>query len=151
MLKIAIDSVSVNIFREEKARQVLKDALHQKPKKISSNNPKLADFIAEELSHGYVDDIVGFDYHDYQDKFCEREGIVMQDMYDNPAWMQAFYKEYENLSTRLCLKKAYEFMEQHDRSFMYIFNYGDEDGEFMSEMEHGGTFKNLPHITISKH
>jgi len=37
------------------------------------------------------------------------------------------------------------------KCFLYTFNYSDEDGEFYSEMEHGGTFNELPHIQISHH
>jgi hypothetical protein len=136
---------------ETKARQVLRDALGQKPVKLDKTNSRITDKIATELTYGFADDLVGLDYNDYRDKFCKREGIESQELYDNRAWQQSFYKEYEAMTMKACLKKANEFIEQHEGSYMYIFNYADEDGAFMSEMEHGGTFRRVPHITISKH
>ena len=141
--------VEYNIVREDKARQVLSDALGQKPVKIDSSNDKIVDAVATELSHGYISGIPG--YSDFQDEFCRREGIRNKELYDNRAWQQAFYREYQAVQTKACNQEALRFLEQHDGSYYYIFNYGDEDGSFMGEMEHGGTFNNLPHITISKH
>ena len=143
-----LDDVLHLIPVEKKARQVLKDAVRQKPTKLT-NNQKIIDRISTELSHGYIDELKS--YSDYQADFCHREGITVQDMYANRAWMQAFYDEYEVIQTRLCKKKAIELVENHSGKYMYLFNYGDEDGEFMSQMEHGGTFRNLPHIKINKH
>ena len=34
---------------------------------------------------------------------------------------------------------------------IYIFNYGDNDGQYYSDLEHGGLFEKLEHITISQH
>ena len=135
--------------RESKTQQVLKDALRQRPTKIVSDNEKIINIVAEELSHGYIDDTMS--YSDYQDNFCKREDIEVKDLYDNRAWQQAFYREYEAIQMKLCSKAAIKFLEQHDGKYMYIFNYGDEDGEFMSEMEHGGTFRGVSHLAISKH
>ena len=137
--------------RESKTQQVLKDALRQRPTKLDKTKSRIADIIATELTHGYADDLIGLGYSEYQKKFCERESIEIQELYDNRAWQQAFYKEYEAMTMKGCLKKANEFIEQHSGKYMYIFNYGDEDGEFMSEMEHGATFRQVPHIHISKH
>ena len=137
------------ISRYTKAQQVLKDALNQKPVVVDSSDPKIIEIVSTLLSYGYIDEIKS--YSDYQDDFCKREGIVVKDMYANRVWMQAFYDEYEAMQTRLCIKKAIEFLKDNDGKFMYIFHYGDEDGQFMSEMEHGGTFKELQHLTINKH
>jgi len=143
--------VEHRISREAKARQVLNDALKQKPLKVDKTNSKIAEYVAIELTHGFNDDIPDLDYSKYQEKFCNREGIEIKELYDNRAWQQSFYKEYESMTMKACLKKANEFIEQHDGSYMYKFDYGDEDGQFMSEMEHGGTFRSVPHIKISKH
>jgi len=136
---------------ETKAQQVLKDALGQRPVKLDKTKSRIADKIAEELTHGFADDLVGLDYSKYQDGFCKREGIEIRELYDNRAWQQAFYNEYEAATMKACLKKANEFIEQNDGMYMYMFHYGDEDGQFMSEMEHGGTFRRVTHIKISKH
>ena len=134
-----------------KAEQVLIDALKQKPTKINPSNTKLISAIATELSHGYADALVGLDYNKSIKKFCDREDIDKKELYGNNSWMQSFYKEYERISLKAFTKKAVEFAKQNEGNYMYMFHYGDEDGEFMSEMEHGGTFRRLPHIHVSKH
>ena len=141
--------VQFNIFREDKANQVLQDALNQKPKKIKASSKLLIDYIIDQMRRGYI----GYDlnYSKTMDEFCKREDISSKQLYDNHAWLQSFGNEYHNLETRIATKEAVEFVKQNEGSYLYIFNYGDEDGTFMGEMEHGGTFKNLPHITISKH
>lgn len=133
---------------ENKAEQVFGDAKAQKAKTITD---KIVDFLATEFTYGYNDDLPELGYSQYEKKFCNREGITSQEMWKNRAWQQAFYKEYELATLKACTKKAVSFVEQHKGKYMYIFNYGDEDGTFMSEMEHGGTFRRLPHIHISKH
>ena len=139
--------VQYNIFREDKADQVLYDALNQKPKKIKASSKSLIKFIIEEMRKGYI----GVGYLKTMDEFCKREDITSKELYNNNAWMQSFENEYHNLETKIATKEAIEFVKQNEGSYLYIFNYGDENGTFMGEMEHGGTFKNLPHITISNH
>lgn len=39
--------------------------------------------------------------------------------------------------------------ESNKKGFIYYFHYSDECGQ--SDLEHGGTFDELPHITISHH
>jgi len=140
------DDVRFKISRNDKAKQVLKDALSQKPRKIEINKQTIK-IITEQLTYGY-----GFiDYSKHQDDFCDREGITKNDLYKNRSWYNAFSNEYKLKDLELCTEKAYEFICANEGSYLYIFNYGDEDGPFMSEMEHGFTFANIPHITISKH
>jgi hypothetical protein len=47
--------------------------------------------------------------------------------------------------------ELYEFIKENNNTFVYIFSYSDEEGQFGSEMEHGGTFDELPHIRLSHH
>ena len=133
---------------ETKALQVYEDAKAQTATKISD---KLIDRIAIELTYGYNDDLPGLGYSEYQKSFCERENINHKQLYENRSWQQAFYKEYENATMKASKKKAIDFIKQHEGKYLYMFNYGDEDGQFMSEMEHGATFSRVPHIHISKH
>ena len=130
-----------------KAKQVYADALTQKPKIVSD---KVIEFLATEFSHGYIHDS-DLDYNKYERMFCEREGISTKDLWKHRAWQQTFYKEYHNAQFKAYMKKAVTAVETYKGKYMYMFHYGDEDGTFMSEMEHGGTFKEVPHITISKH
>ena len=144
---VAFEDVEFKILREAKARQVLKDALAQKPKKINPKSEALIQLVTDELTYGYF----GPDYQDFQEEFCNRENISTTELYNNVAWMQSYYQEYKAAKERICRKGAVKFLRENEGSYLYIFNYSDEDGEFGSEMEHGFTFQSLPHITISKH
>jgi hypothetical protein len=148
----SFEHVKQFISRDDKALQVYKDCKNQKAKKINPANKTLLKKLAEEFSHGYISDIVnGLSFSEMQKNFCEREGITTQQLYDNRSWLKSFYEERSAIELKAGLVKATEFVEQNNGSYLYIFNYGDEDGDFYSEMEHGGTFNKLPHITISKH
>lgn len=144
---VDFEDVRYKISREAKARQVLRDALAQKPTKINLKNKSLMKNIVYELHCGYAD----LDYSKTQKAFCEREGITQEELYKNRAWQQSFSEEYEKLNKKICSKKAFEFLSKNEGNYLYIFNYGDDDGQFMSEMEHGFTFSSLPHIHISHH
>jgi hypothetical protein len=140
------------VRREDKALQVLKDCLAQKPYKINMNNKAAFQKLTNEFSHGYLDHLCpDIRYNVVQKAFCDREGITTNELYENRTWLDSFYKEYMAISEKAYIKLATKFIEENEGSYLYIFNYGDEDGEFMSEMEHGGTFHQVPHITISKH
>lgn len=43
------------------------------------------------------------------------------------------------------------FISENIGKYIYMYTYSDEDGEFYSRMEHGGTFNYLPHLQISHH
>lgn len=47
--------------------------------------------------------------------------------------------------------ELHKFIKENNNNFIYFFDYSDENGEFGSEMEHGGTFNELPHIRLSHH
>jgi len=144
------EDVEFLISRADKARQVLKDALAQKPKKINPKSIKLVDYIANELSYGYID-WIDRDDSKMKDIFCKREGITTSQLHNNLIWSKSFYDEERSLKEKAYTEKAAEFISLHEGKYLYLFHYGDDDGLFMSEMEHGFTFTRLPHITISKH
>jgi len=148
------EDVEFLILGDRKALQVLKDCKKQKPKKIKTGVKALVTFITEQLNHGYISFCPGYrhlDYGTYQNTFCEREGISTNELYENRQWMKAFYKEYNALCHKAGIEQAEKFIKENENKYLYLFHYADEDGEFMGEMEHGGTFNSLPHITINKH
>ena len=148
-----IEHVQRFVSRDDKAMQVYKDTNGQKARKIVATNERLIDDIATEMSHGYIYDLEDQygSYSDQMRRFCERENINQDQLYKNHSWLDAFYNERSNIQMKMLLKRAVQFVQENDGAFIYKFDYGDEDGEFFSEMEHGGTFNNLPHIHISKH
>lgn len=141
------------ITGDAKAKQVLKDALKQKSKKIKIADTILIKKIIDELKGGYIIDteVEEIDYFSYQISFCEREGITQAELYGNKFWLQSFYDEFDQLTLKVCSKKAIEFIKENVGEYLYIFEYSDGDGAFFSDMEHGGTFNQLPHITVNKH
>ncbi len=44
-----------------------------------------------------------------------------------------------------------ELLKQFEGQKIYIFSYGDDDGDYYSVLEHGGIFDNLGHLRISCH
>lgn len=70
----------------------------------------------------------------------------------------AYTKKSKNLTKKIeCLYKqlasadATAFMNDNKSKFIFSVSYSDNDGEFMSYMEHGGIFDNVNHIRISHH
>ena len=56
-------------------------------------------------------------------------------------------KEYDKYQK----SKSDDFMESNKDMFIYVFEYGDEDGSYFTTLEHGGIFDNLTHVRISRH
>jgi len=49
-------------------------------------------------------------------------------------------------------KKFIKFLiKEFKKGYLYRFSYADENSDFEGMIEHGNTFKNLPHIHFSYH
>lgn len=149
------------IFMEKKAEQVFKDVGHGKDtRKIDPKNKEIIDIVARELESGYLQDI-GFEhgvdlgmfdgYDKFREDFAIRHSISTEDLDKNHFSMNLLWKEYHYYRIKIATQLAEKFCTNNKGNFLYFFSYGDEDGQFMSEMEHGGTFNNVPHIKISHH
>jgi len=139
-----------NVIPSKYAETVYNDAINQKPRRASS--PKIRSIIAEEITHGYIDDPRFKESWDEERKYAIREGVEDQDLNDNPLWRSLFWDERRLKETAFANTLAEEFLEKvADDAYIYIFNYGDEDGEYFSEMEHGNIFRNLDGFRINKH
>jgi len=132
------------------AETVYKDATNQKARRATS--PKIQSMIAEEITHGYIEDDRFDDSWDADKKYARREGVDERDLDDNIQWRHIFWDERRLKQNSFANILAGEFLEKvPDDAYIYIFNYGDEDGQYFSEMEHGNIFRNLTHFRISKH
>lgn len=65
------------------------------------------------------------------------------------------YMAYYRIENKIVKKRAISFAKKwvkdnHDSYFFY-FSYGDEDGSYYSQMEHGNIFSKLPNQIISHH
>jgi hypothetical protein len=61
------------------------------------------------------------------------------------------WDKYHEASSIARQKKMKEFMKANPLHYVYVFEFGDEDGEFFCALEHGDTFHNVPHEVISRH
>ena len=132
------------------AETVFHDATHQKT--MLKTNPKLRKTIATEITNGYIDDPRWEDNWDGDRKFVEREGGEDADLREHPRWRGLYYDEKTLKHNAFAHILAGEFLDKvPDEYYIYKFSYGDDDGEYFSQMEHGNIFRAVPHFRISKH
>ena len=142
--------VEAVIANTDQAKTVFQDATKQKG--LRATSPKLRKIIATEISHGYIDDPRFKDSWDEDRRFATREGEDERAMDEHPQWREIFWDERRLKQNAFANVVASEFLEKvPDDYYIYTFEYGDEDGTYFSEMEHGGIFRNLTHFRISKH
>ncbi|MGD2071927.1 MAG: hypothetical protein PVG65_00350 [Candidatus Thorarchaeota archaeon] len=142
---IHYDDVWFYIKGTDKAHQVYKDARNQKPYLLSANNQSLIKKLTSVIKGGCLSDLTVLEYI-YKDINCLKE-----DVYQDPKTyidFTNFTEEILDSQAKVIVKK---FIELIKSGWVYFFKYGDEGGEFFSEMEHGDTFKELRHIRISYH
>lgn len=59
--------------------------------------------------------------------------------------------EYYTELDRLVKDQLRKFMHKNRKSFVYRFEFSDNDGEYFSALEHGDLFERLPHVKCSHH
>jgi len=64
---------------------------------------------------------------------------------------QIDWKAYEKACDKYARETVEVLLKNWTDSIIYIFHYGDNDGDYYSTLEHGGIFDNLPHKQISHH
>lgn len=141
---VTIDDVTKYVQPLDKAKQVFRDSAPQRPKLIIPTKK-----VYQEIVVQLEDDYSGVFYN--YEKISRREGVTEHEIVMNPDWSAIVWEEQRQVVAERASKNAHNFISLNEGSYLYMFEYGDEDGTFMAEMEHGGTFSNLPHIAISKH
>jgi len=61
------------------------------------------------------------------------------------------FKAYEQARDAHATEVMGGLVKEWEGKEIYVFSYGDDDGDYFSVLEHGGIFKNLPHKQISYH
>ncbi len=144
-----IDDITPYI-EEKFAETIFNDAIKATP--LLKSHPKFLEIITDEITNGTVYAIEQIDSYTYDEEFCERENITIDELDENFIWRNQMWEEISKLQEIKSYKYAKQFMEGiDDKVFIYIFEYGDESGEYFSELEHGSTFSKLRHIQVSKH
>ena len=144
-----IEDVLPFIPNYQKAQIVFYDSIEQSGKKIKLSK-KLIKEMVEKLKGGIID----FDHLNHEerkDAFLKRNNITDKEYRKNSTWQTLFWDENVRKKVERYKEKAVAFIKANEGSYYYIYRYADEDGEFYSELEHGGTFNNLNHIRIVNH
>ena len=139
-----LEQVIKFIPEKDKAAQVYKDAIEYKG--INIKTKKAQQTIQTELDY----EISGVKIETFEE-FANYQGIEIKYDKKDYVMMNTYYKHERKISEIMSREYAKKFINQNKNGFLYVFTYADEDGAFFAEMEHGGTFKNLPHIKISHH
>lgn len=125
---------------------IFNDAIKQKVYKLGLRSISK---IVTELKSGYVDGIKGS--WDFEEDFCKREKISQRDLWDNRQWQDLCSEEGDIHQTSQAREKAKDFILRSGKGYVYYFEYGDEDGELFSRLEHDNDWGGLPCIRISHH
>ena len=64
---------------------------------------------------------------------------------------QTDWKAYEKACDKYAQEMVDILLNDWVDRVIYVFGYGDNDGDYYSTLEHGGIFNNLPHKQISWH
>jgi len=142
----------VKKFIEERfTKTIYQDAMNQTP--MSPNTKRTRKELADIISGGHVSAEIGIpEIWDYDAIFCEREGITEWQMRENTPWLRQCWAERDKKVEAASKKYIRNFLKElSDEHFIYIFTYGDEDGSYFSDLEHGGTFNKLEGIQVSQH
>lgn len=141
------DHVWLHIKGTDKAHQVFKDATNQRPYRVFPTNKSLMKKLVTTITGGFFTG-----YTDMEDLFASMKAIPKKEIHDDwDKWGKEYWDFNEGIVEKQGQVIAEKFIEEVKTGWIYFFEYGDEDGTFFSEMEHGDTFKELKHIRISKH
>ena len=124
---------------------IFRDAIKQKPQKLSNSLKKMA----KEIDSGYVHGVTS--HYDHEQIFCKREGITSRQLFENRAWQQQCWEECEIHGKFAAERMAEEFINKTGDGYVYYFSYGDEGGGIFSDLEHQNNWGGLPAIRISHH
>lgn len=135
---------------EKYSNTVLGDCLNQTPIRIKDKTSLKQ--VSDEISSGTVALTPYVSYYDREIAFCQREGITSKDLRENIMWSHQFFKEEDMRTVEDAQNHAAEFLQKlATTDYIYILEYGDEDGSYFSEMEHGNIFHAVPNLRVSKH
>ncbi len=134
-------------IEDKKAKTVFNDAINQRPLIAKPTGKKVLKEVIAKLNSGYYP--TAPDWLDDFEAFKKEHSLTTAEVY------KTFLKEFDEKFGKKCTEVlgpiAKKFLTEAEGQYIYFFEYGDEDGEYFSEMEHGSTFKLLKHLIISNH
>lgn len=133
-------------------------------KELKGQKPLTAKQILEEINGGYFEGYPHFDWSaDKESDQIRRDYKTLsgKDVYDegaDPVWKKkhndAQNREWKEERAKVdAAAKEYwkRVKEQFKGLKCYRFSFSDNDGSVFATLEHGDTFRSLPHIRISHH
>jgi hypothetical protein len=142
---MSLDDIKDKIMFIEKAQTVFGDIQKQTPIKLELSEECISK-LTDEISSGYFEGFI-WEWDDL--KNLKKSDFPTEREYFDTRMKIA--GKYQAKNREKAEKIAIAFVEGNRRKVAYIFSYSDNDGKYMSEMEHGGTFDEFPHLTISHH
>lgn len=140
-----LEDIKDKIMFVEKAQAVFDGIQEQTPIKLE-HSLDCIEKLTNEISSGYFEGYV-WDWKGVKDP--KRENYSTEKEYFE-ARMEVI-NEQNARNREKARKIAIRFIEENQGKVAYIFSFSDNDGKFWSEMEHGETFEEFPHLTISHH
>jgi len=135
------------------SKTIFDDAMIQNP--WTKNQDGILEKIAKEIKTGYIEILTGEEkrkYHSYEELFCAKHGITTHQLRQTRVWLEQFWREQNKIEKLVATSLAKEFINGlSEKDYIYIFTYGDEDGQYFSDLEHGNTFRNLSKKIIISH
>lgn len=134
---------------------IWRDLEEQKPMSLKQ--------VMEEIKSGYFDGYPDMPWNNLESDKIRREyeALSGKDIYDkdaDPEWVKKYHaaeKKRWDEHTAAVDKAAREYYERVKAQFkglkLFRFSYSDNDGSIFATMEHGDTFRNVPHVRISHH
>ncbi len=130
----------------------IKDAVEEvlrEAKLIDTNKDRFIPYSAE---GGDGDGVFG--HGDFYWNIQEKERVVMgtNHFYNMTSEeREVMYKDTLLKANSMAQEACRDFFEKNEGCFFYRFRFSDEDGAMGSFLEHGDTFKNLPHMIQNEH
>lgn len=121
-------------FSTERVAQTVSDDFSAQDGKLED----VAKYLARTASEYDFGSFPSYPYYsDYEDKEAHGEAI----------------EEYKQKTLEAATEEANKFSSESPEKTHNFFqvDYGDDDGEYYSVLEHGGIFDNVKHIRISHH
>jgi hypothetical protein len=145
--------VAEHIDNEEFVDIIFEDAKDQDVMLAGKMTNTEIRYIINEMIFGYI---VGANEHESygdldNDIFMEVNRISPKDLNDVLPWRKQKWDTYDKKKENDAKKIIQKRIQDNEDSFIYIFNYSDEDGGVFSELEHENDWGGLDYIHISKH
>jgi hypothetical protein len=144
------------VFREAISQNPIEVDVKRENQKRISLSDKIESILGKTLSkHGYlipsdivleIKDLIKKDHPELTISMKQIDYII-----DKVRKMNYDYQEKFNEDLSFDEDDLKNLILENKKGYIYNFSYSDNDGGFWADMEHGGTFDNLPHLEESRH